>query len=87
LVKNGRFLRKNDFFTFPHSPAIETNYMDDMFAVVDRPCIKHASRKWAWADVIMPLSWNFPTKMFEFGGLQVKAADANDISGRRSYVE
>jgi len=87
LVKNERFLRKNDFLTFPHSPAIETNYMDDLFAVWDRPCIKHASRKWAWADVIMPLRWNFQNKIFEFQGVQIEAGDANDISGRTSYVE
>jgi len=55
--------------------------MDDLFAVVDRPCIKQAWRKWTWASVIMPLSWNFPQKMFEFRGLQMLFDGANDISG------
>ena len=61
--------------------------MDDLFAVWDRPCIKHASRKWAWADVIMPLRWNFQNKILEFQGVQIEAGDANDIRGRTSYVE
>jgi len=55
--------------------------MDDLFAVIDRPCIKQAWRKWAWAAVIMPLSFNFPQKMVEFRGLQIVLGGASDISG------
>jgi hypothetical protein len=55
--------------------------MDDLFAVADRPCSKHAWRKRAWADVIVPLSWNLPKNMFEFRGLQILFGGANDISG------
>jgi len=71
LVKNFRFWRKIDFLTFPRSRAIKTKYMDDLFAVVDRPCIRHACHQWAWADAIVPLSWNFLKEMFEFQGLQI----------------
>lgn len=81
LVKNWRFWRIISFSTFPHSRAIETNYMDDLLSVTDRSCIKHACSKQAWADLIMPLSWNFPNKMFEFQGLQISTGDANEISG------
>jgi hypothetical protein len=55
--------------------------MDDLFAVIDRACIRHAWRKWAWADVIMQQSWNFPNTMFEFQGLQISTDEANEISG------